>query len=85
MDKIQTIVLKPRARDFIDIYFIIRERKYDFGDLLMQAKAKFDWDITLVELGSRLLAARELTDYPRMLKEIDHKEWKSFLLKKQEN
>lgn len=80
VDKVQTVVLKPRARDFIDIYFIAKEKKYDFYDLLMKAKAKFDWDITLVELGSRLLEAKDLTDYPRMIKEINHQEWKQFFI-----
>ncbi len=80
VDKVHTVVLKPRARDFIDIYFIIREKGYEFTDLLKQAKAKFDWDITLVELGSRLFEAAKMSDYPRMLKKIDHREWKDFFV-----
>lgn len=46
----------------------------------MQAKAKFDWDISLIELGARFMEASKLTDYPRMLKEINHKEWQNFFL-----
>lgn len=80
VDKVHTIVLKPRARDFIDIYFIIKERNYDLKELLMQAKVKFDWDISFIELGARLMEAKEMTDYPRMLKKIDHREWKTFFL-----
>jgi len=80
-DKVHTMVLYPRARDFIDIYFIVKEKNYDFYDLLIKAKAKFDWDITAIELGSRLLETSKLTDYPRMLKEINHQEWKKFFLK----
>lgn len=80
VDKVHTIVMNPRARDFIDIYFIVRERGYLLTDLLMQAKAKFDWDITLVELGTRLTEAAGMTDYPRMLKPIDHSEWKNFFV-----
>lgn len=80
VNKIHTISMKPRARDFIDIYFIIQEKDYDFYDLLMRAKAKFDWDIDPIQLGSRLLLAKELKDYPRMLKKIDHQEWKKFFI-----
>ncbi|TSC78524.1 MAG: hypothetical protein G01um101433_189 [Parcubacteria group bacterium Gr01-1014_33] len=80
VDKVHTVVLKPRARDYIDLYFIVREYKYDFHNLLMQAKAKFDWDITPTELGARLLQASEMSDYPRMLKEIDHRVWKNFFV-----
>lgn len=81
VDKVHTVVLKPRARDFIDIYFIIKEKKYSFEELLMQAKAKFDWDITLIELGARLIEASKLTDYPRMLRKINHQQWKDFFIK----
>lgn len=81
VDKVHTVVLNPRARDFIDIYFIIKEKGYDFKELLMQAKAKFDWDISLIELGARFIEASKLTDYPRMIKKINHKEWKEFFLK----
>lgn len=80
VNKVHTISMKPRARDFIDIYFIIKERGYSFHDLLMKAKAKFDWHIDPIQLGSRLLVAKELKDYPRMLKKIDHQEWKEFFV-----
>lgn len=81
VDKVHTIAMKPRARDFIDVYFIVKEKGYDLSDLLMQAKAKFDWDISATDLGTRFLEAVEMTDYPRMLKEIDHQEWKDFFVK----
>lgn len=80
VDKVHTVVMKPRARDFIDIYFIIKEKGYGFEELLMQAKAKFDWDISLIDLGARFMEASKLADYPRMNKKIDHKEWQDFFL-----
>jgi len=80
VDKVHTIVLNPRARDFIDIYFIIKEKGYDFKRLLLDAKAKFDWDISALDLGARLIECSDLSDYPRMLKRISHKEWKEFFL-----
>ncbi len=80
VNKVHTIFMQPRARDFIDIYFIIQEKGYSFYDLLMKAKAKFDWNIDPIQLGSRLLLAKELKDYPRMLKEINHREWKKFFV-----
>ena len=80
VDKVHTIALKPRARDYIDLYFIIHQYNYSFHDLLMQAKAKFDWDITPIQVGSRLVEASEMSDYPHMVKQIEHTEWKSFFL-----
>lgn len=81
VNKVHTIAMKPRARDFIDIYFIIKARGYAFRDLLRKAKAKFDWHIDPLQLGSRLLMAREVKDYPRMIKKINHKEWEDFFIK----
>ena len=81
VNKVHTISMKPRARDFIDIYFIIKEKGYNLKELLMQARAKFDWHIDSIQLGSQLIKATELKDYPRMLKKIDHKEWQGFFIK----
>lgn len=80
VNKIHTIAMKPRARDFIDIYFIIKEKKYNLNDLLMKAKTKFDWHIDPVQLGSRLFLAKDVADYPRMLKKISHQEWRNFFI-----
>lgn len=80
VNKVHTIAMKPRARDFIDIYFIIKEKGYGFRDLLKKAKVKFDWHIDPLQLGSRLLMAREVKDYPRMIKKIDHEEWQRFFV-----
>lgn len=80
VNKVHTISMKPRARDFIDIYFLIKEKKYKFQDLLMKAKAKFDWHIDPIQLGSRLLQAKEAKDFPRMIKKIDDSEWRNFFI-----
>lgn len=80
VNKVHTIAMKPRARDFIDIYFLIKDKGYRFSDLLMKAKAKFDWHIDPIQLGSRLLQAQEVKDFPRMVREIDNAEWQSFFV-----
>ncbi len=80
VNKVHTISMKPRARDFIDLYFLIKEKKYNFQDLLMKAKAKFDWHIDPIQLGSRLFQAKEVKDFPRMIKKIDDDEWKNFFI-----
>lgn len=80
VNKVHTIAMKPRARDYIDLYFIVQKYGYPMRDLLMQAKAKFDWHIDPVQLGSRFLMASEASDFPRMLKSIDHSEWRNFFI-----
>lgn len=80
INKVHTIAMKPRARDFIDIYFLIKDKGYDFKDLLIKAKIKFDWHIDMIQLGSRLLQAREVKDFPRMLRKIEENEWQDFFV-----
>lgn len=85
VNKVHTIAMKPRSRDFIDIYFLIKEKGYDFRDLLMKAKIKFDWHIDPIQLGSMLLQAREVKDFPRMIKKIEDSEWQGFFVKEAGN
>ena len=80
VNKVHTIFMQPRARDFIDIYFILEKEHYDLKDLVLKAKAKFDWHIDPVLLGTRLLTASTASDFPRMVKPIDHREWKDFFV-----
>ncbi len=84
VNKVHTIAMKPRARDFIDIYFIIQKTGYDFYDLLKKAKIKFDWHIDPIQLGSRLFQATEAMDFPRMVKKINHQEWRDFFIREAE-
>ena len=81
VNKVHTIATRPRSRDFIDIYFILNKEKYNFDKLLMDAKVKFDWHIDPLDLGSQLMKARDVKDYPRMIKEINHQKWQDFFLK----
>ena len=80
VNKVHTIVMQPRARDFIDIYFLMREKKYVLRDLLKQAKIKFDWHIDAIQLGSRFLQVRDVGDFPRMIKKVNHREWQDFFV-----
>lgn len=80
VNKVHTVAMKPRARDFIDLFFILRKAEYQMEDLIIFAKTKFDWHIDPIQLGSRFQIAAQTTDYPRMLVPIDHHEWKDFFL-----
>ena len=80
VNKVHTIALKPRARDFIDIYFLIKDKNYDFKDLLAKAKIKFDWHIDAIQLGSMLLQSKNVKDFPRMIRDINDKDWQDFFV-----
>lgn len=80
VNKLFTIYQQTRARDYIDLYCICKERSFDLQDLLTKARAKFDWHIDPLQLGTRFLCASEAKDYPLMVKEITPKEWQQFFL-----
>lgn len=81
VNKIFTIYQKPRARDFIDLYFIIQKnKKLTIVDLVKKAKVKFDWHIDPLQLGAQFMQATVVKDYPRMIVKVDDKEWQGFFV-----
>ena len=84
-NKVFTIYQNPRSRDFIDLYLIIKERKWTFDELKKKARIKFDTHIDPLRLAQQLLKAREVKDYPRMLIDLENDEWKDFWIKQAMN
>ena len=80
VNKIFTVYQKPRARDFIDLYFIAQKTGWTIGELVKKARIKFDWHIDPLQLGSQFMSAVEARDYPRMIKKIDQKTWQDFFI-----
>ena len=78
-NKTFTIFQNPRARDFIDLYFILKKYKnFSLPKLVKMARSKFDSQIDPIQLGTQLLKAKEIQDLPRMLKKINHSQWRAF-------
>ena len=73
VNKLFTIYQKPRIRDFIDLYFIVKEKDWSLEELAGKARIKFDWHIDYIQLGAQLLEVKNLleVDYPVMLVDID--------------
>ena len=81
VNKTFTILQNPRARDYIDLYFILGKYKtFSFANLIKLARTKFDSQIDLIQLGTQLLKAKDIQDLPRMLEKIDHQEWRAFFI-----
>lgn len=81
VNKLFTIYQKPRSRDFIDLYFIIKKQKWSIDALKKKARIKFDWHIDPLQLGSQFLQVTKVKDYPRMIKKLNHKQWQNFFVK----
>lgn len=81
VNKLFTIYQNPRSRDFIDLYKIMKHYNLALGNLIKQAKEKFDWHIDPLKLGTQFLRVTELKDYPRLIDNLNEKDWQNFFLK----
>ena len=80
VNKLFTIYQKPRSRDFIDLYLIIKKTGWEISDLIKKARIKFDWHIDYLQLGSQFILAERVKDYPRMILKLKDKEWQNFFI-----
>lgn len=82
-NKIHTLFMRPRTRDYIDLYFLFQHKHFDLEKLILFAKAKFDWDIDRVNLSNQFIRVKDLKneEYPDVLLPFDTKEMEAFFLK----
>ncbi len=78
VNKVFTIYQKPRSRDFIDLYLILKIKKWSIAELVKKAKIKFDWHVDPLQLAGQFLQAKEVKDYPRMIEKIKPEVWQKF-------
>lgn len=80
VNKIHTLYMKPRAREYVDIYFIVKKTNYTLKELVKFTKIKFDWHIEPLQLSRRFLEVLSFTDYPIMLVPFNKKEVQEFFI-----
>ncbi len=81
VNKVFTIYQKPRSRDFIDLYFILKkDKELSLNDLIKKAQIKFGNYIDPIQLGAQYMKAKELKDFPRMLADIKENVWQDFFI-----
>ena len=86
VNKIHTIASRTRARDYIDMFFIIKSSNIPSGKYLEQlrldSKAKFDWPLENKNLVAAFLKVKDLKneDFPKMLVDFDQEEMEKFFL-----
>jgi len=81
-NKLHTIFMKPRSRDYVDLYFILKGKNYLLDKLILDAKAKFDWHIDKINLASQFARVVDFRDdFPKVLVPYSQKEMEEFFLK----
>lgn len=81
VNKVHTMFMRTRSRDFVDVYFIMKTGDYHLDQLIRDAKAKFDWHIDKVTLGSQFMKVKEIKDIPTMLVPFKRQDMENFFIK----
>jgi len=74
VSKLDTILTRKNARDFIDFYFIQKTKNFRLNFLLAKIKEKYNYTVDPLYLGSCFLKIEYLKDYPKMIKKINQEE-----------
>lgn len=80
VNKLQTIFTKPRSRDYLDLYFIMRKYNYPLNTLILDAKAKFDWHIDRMTLASQFMKVTDFDESALVIVPFNKKEMEFFFL-----
>lgn len=82
VNKAQTIAFRPRLRDFVDLYFIIKQKpEWTFQELLKKSFEKFEMQADALQVGQNLLEVDKQIDMPIMIKKVDMNKVKEFFYK----
>jgi hypothetical protein len=79
VNKLQAVLTRFQPRDFVDLYFLLKEGpEQDLDRLLDLVRAKFDVGAHRLGLAERLLLAREISILPTMLRPVEPVELVAF-------
>ena len=79
VNKVQALLTRFRPRDFIDLYFLLREGpELDLNRLLDLVRAKFDVGADRLALAHRMLLASGIDELPAMLRPVAQDELVAF-------
>lgn len=79
VNKLQAVLTRARDRDFVDLYFLLKEGpERDVERLLSLARAKFDVGASRITLAEQLLRVEQVGDLPRMLRPLELPELRAF-------
>lgn len=80
VNKTQTIRTNPRSRDYVDLYFILKETHLEINKLLADADKKFVVGTDKLQIAKHFLKVTELSDFPKMLVPFNQKAMEKFFL-----
>lgn len=79
-NKLQTIIQRTEVKDFVDLYFLLRE--FTIWDLMYAVETKFKLEIDFLLLGIIFSKVEKFDYLPKMLKPLTLPDLKKFFLEK---
>ena len=80
LNKWQTVSGNPRAKDYIDLFYISKEMDLDFDKIRKDSAIKFEIRSDLIHMVRQFLRVIEFKDYPKMLVPFNRREMEKFFL-----
>lgn len=78
VNKLETLSMSPRAKDYIDLYFIFKNKKYDLDKLRRDSRIKFEIEVDTIHLARQFLRVKEFKDWPRLYRPLKEKDLVEF-------
>lgn len=78
VNKLSTIASSARTRDYVDLYFILKQYPFTLQQLIAGVKEKFSQEIDPLQLTKNFLKVVEYTDFPKMLVPFDETDMQEF-------
>lgn len=78
VNKLQTISERPRTRDYVDLYAILKTKPWVLRGLVADASRKFGERIDTLHLSKNFLKVVEYKDLPTMLIPFNRKDMDEF-------
>lgn len=77
-NKLMALMDRMEPKDFVDLYFLLKERNLSLDSVTEFVKKKFHLTLDPLVLGSELAKVKNITMLPRMIKPLTLEELKSF-------
>ena len=80
-NKLRTIFERMETKDFVDLYFLMKEKGFTLDMLQEKVKQKFHLALGPLALGSEFSKAEKIDKLPKMIKPLTIEELKAFFTK----
>lgn len=78
INKLLTITQRNDVKDFVDLYFLLKSKKFSLWDLLEGVRVKFNMELEPILLASDFLKSEDMELLPKMIAPLKLDELRNF-------